>query len=34
MIEIENLSKIYNKGAVKAVDDLNLHVRLEKYLVF
>ncbi len=27
MIEIKNLSKSYNKGAVKAVDDLNLHVK-------
>ncbi|HZJ58132.1 MAG TPA: ABC transporter ATP-binding protein [Clostridia bacterium] len=27
MIEIKNLSKSYNKGAVKAVEDLNLHVR-------
>lgn len=27
MIKIENLSKSYNKGAVKAVDNLNLHVR-------
>ncbi|NLJ40189.1 MAG: ABC transporter ATP-binding protein [Clostridiales bacterium] len=27
MIEIKHLSKSYNKGAVKAVDDLNLHVR-------
>lgn len=27
MIEIKSLSKTYNKGAVKAVDDLNLHVK-------
>ncbi|HHZ13879.1 MAG TPA: ABC transporter ATP-binding protein [Clostridiales bacterium] len=27
MIEIKNLSKSYNKGAVKAVEDLNLHVK-------
>src|SRR5690606_40009641 len=27
MRKIENLSKSYNKGAVKAVDNLNLHVR-------
>lgn len=27
MIKIENLSKSYNKGSVKAVDNLNLHVR-------
>lgn len=27
MIKITNLSKSYNKGAVKAVDDLNLHVK-------
>lgn len=27
MIEIANLSKSYNKGAVKAVDDLNLNVK-------
>ena len=27
MIEIKNLSKSYNKGSVKAVDDLNLHVK-------
>ena len=26
MIEIKNLSKSYNKGAVKAVDDLNLTI--------
>lgn len=26
MIEFNNLSKSYNKGAVKAVDDLNLTV--------
>lgn len=26
MIDIRNLSKSYNKGAVKAVDNLNLHV--------
>ncbi len=27
MIEIKNLSKAYNKGQVKAVDNLNLHVQ-------
>lgn len=27
MIKIENLSKSYNKGSVKAVDSLNLHVK-------
>ncbi len=27
MIKITNLSKSYNKGAVKAVDNLNLHVK-------
>lgn len=27
MIEIKNLSKSYNKGTVKAVDDLNLTVK-------
>jgi ABC-2 type transport system ATP-binding protein len=27
MIRIENLSKSYNKGSIKAVDNLNLHVR-------
>lgn len=27
MIEIKNLSKSYNKGAVRAVEDLNLHVK-------
>ncbi len=27
MIEIEGLSKSYNKGTVKAVDDLDLHVK-------
>ncbi|MGI6190016.1 MAG: ABC transporter ATP-binding protein [Clostridiales bacterium] len=27
MIKISNLSKSYNKGAVRAVDNLNLHVR-------
>ncbi len=27
MINIKNLSKSYNKGSVKAVDDLNLHVK-------
>ena len=27
MIEITNLSKSYNKGTVKAVDDLNLNVK-------
>lgn len=27
MIKIENLSKSYNKGTVKAVDELNLHVK-------
>lgn len=27
MIEIRNLSKSYNKGKVKAVDNLNLHVK-------
>lgn len=27
MIEIKNLSKSYNKGALKAVDDLNLYVK-------
>ena len=27
MIEIKHLSKSYNKGSVKAVDDLNLNVR-------
>ena len=27
MIKITNLSKSYNKGLVKAVDDLTLHVK-------
>ena len=27
MIEINNLSKSYNKGSVKAVDNLDLHVK-------
>ena len=27
MLNIKNVSKSYNKGAVKAVDSLNLHVR-------
>ena len=27
MIEIRNLSKSYNKGTVKAVDDFNLNVK-------
>lgn len=27
MVEIKNLSKSYNKGSVKAVDNLNLHVK-------
>ena len=27
MIDIKNLSKSYNKGAIKAVDSLNLHVK-------
>ena len=34
MIEIKNLSKSYNKGAVKAVEDLNLHVKPGKIFGF